>query len=77
MQWSKGLQSHVLSGHKLKENNHLTFLYLVWSGSAHRGPQTVGQVHKGPKSQAPLMLASPNMEAKSQLWSLNKPLKYG
>ena len=30
-----------------------------------------------PTSQVPLMLASPNMEAKSQLLNLKKPLKYG
>jgi hypothetical protein len=29
----------------------------------------------GSKSQIPIMLASPDMEAKSQLLSLNKPLK--
>ena len=36
-----------------------------------------GQITLGPKSWIPLMLASPNMEAKSQVLSLYKPLKYG
>jgi hypothetical protein len=36
-----------------------------------------GQFTRGPKSQVPLMLANPNMEAKSQLLSLKKSLKYG
>ena len=35
-----------------------------------------GQFTWGPKSSVPLMLASPNIEAKSQLLSLKKPLKY-
>ena len=33
--------------------------------------------HGGSKSQVMLMLASPNMEAKSQFLSIKKPLKYG
>jgi hypothetical protein len=38
---------------------------------------TLGRIHMGPKSQVPLMLASFNMEVKSQLLNLNKSLKYG
>ena len=34
---------------------------------------TLGLVHMGSQAN---MLASPNMEAKSQLWSLKGPLKY-
>ena len=41
-----------------------------------KGP-LLGSVHMGPKSQASLLLASPNIEAKPQLLSLKKPLEYG
>ena len=40
-------------------------------------PHPWGQLIRCPKSQVPLMLASHNMDAKSQLASLKKPLKYG
>ena len=40
-----------------------------------RGASTLRANSHG--SQVPLVLASPNLEAKSQLLSLKKPLKYG
>ena len=39
--------------------------------------RTKGRFAWSPKSQVPLMLASPNMEKKYQLLNLKKPLKYG
>jgi hypothetical protein len=39
--------------------------------------KNLSQFTQGPKSQVSLMIASPNMKAKSQLLNLKKPLKHG
>ena len=57
------IQLHNLSKLNRSSNNS--------KGSIHMGSQVASR-----KSQVPLMLASPNMEAKSQLLSLEKPLKF-
>jgi hypothetical protein len=49
--------------------SNLTKAFMVFRAGSHGVPC--------PESQVPLILASPNMEALSQLLSLKKPLNYG
>ena len=67
--WWEWTPSHKHPTQQIMTTSHFDKIFHILRAGSQGVPK--------PKSQVPLMLASPNMEATSQLLSTKKPSKYG